>query len=283
MNSNRVHLMAAGVWAIVGLMICPAVLTAQGQGKGPPPRGERGQRRSPERIQQRIDDLIEEGVPDDDPRIQRLRRMLGWMEQGDGPPREGRGRPTERGRGGFGGDRRGIEEMTEFVRQHPELEHLMMMSNDGREESRQAMQRNVRRSAGLISEMMTATDEGNADLAAALIGSAKIQLTIRERARQYRRAPEDSSERYGIHDELQALVRKQVDIDLVVQELKLVSLRQRLGKQEARLAKDRQRKDELASKKLERILSGRRDRSGRRGGPGPPRRRGPPRGPDDDF
>ncbi|MCH8913057.1 MAG: hypothetical protein IIA33_05755, partial [Planctomycetes bacterium] len=69
MNSNRVHLMAAGVLAIVGLMMCPAVLTAQGQGKGPPPRGERGQRRSPERIQQRIDDLIEEGIPEDDPRI----------------------------------------------------------------------------------------------------------------------------------------------------------------------------------------------------------------------
>jgi len=45
MNSDRVHLMAAGVWAIVGLMICPAVLTAQESGEGPPARRERGQRR----------------------------------------------------------------------------------------------------------------------------------------------------------------------------------------------------------------------------------------------
>ncbi len=103
MNSNRVHLMVAGVLAIVGLMMCPAVLTAQGRGEGPPPRGERGPRRSPERIQQRIDDLIEEGVAEDDPRIQRLRRMLGWMEEGDGPPRDGRGGPPGRGRGGVGG------------------------------------------------------------------------------------------------------------------------------------------------------------------------------------
>ena len=283
MNSNRVHLTAAGVLAIAGLMMCPAALKAQGQGKGPPPRSERGQRRSPERIQQRIDDLIEEGLPEDDPRIQRLRRMLGWMEQGDGPPRDGRGGPPGRGRGGFGADQRGIEEMTEFVRQHPELERLMMMSNDGREESRQAMQRNMRRSARQISEMMTATEEGNPDLADALLSSAKIQLTIRARARQYRRAAEDSSERGVMQTELEDLVRKHVDVDLEVQALKLVSLRQRLSKQEARLARDRQRKDELVAKKLERILSGKRERSARRDRPGPPRRRGRPRGSDEDF
>ncbi len=283
MNSNRVHLMAAGVLAIVGLMMCPAVLTAQGQGKGPPPRRERGQRRSPERIQQRIDKLIEEGVAEDDPRIQRLRRMLDWIEQGDGPPPDGRGGPRGRGFGRFGSDQRGMEEMMDFVRQHPELQHLMMMSSDGREESRQAMQRNVRRSARQISEIMTATEEGNPDLANVLIESAKIQLTIRERARQYRQAPEGSPERGVMQSELEDLVRKQVDIDLVVQELKLVSLRQRLSKQEARLAKDHQRKDELVAKKLERILSGKRDRPARRERPGPPGRRGRPRGFDEDF
>ena len=283
MNSNRVHLMAAGVLAIVGLMMCPGVLTAQGQGKGPPPRGERGQRRSPERIQQRIDELIEEGVPEDDSRIRRLKRMLGWMEQGDGPPPGGRGGPPGRGRGGFGADQRGIEEMMDFVKQHPELQQLMMMSNDGREASLQVMQRNVRRSARQISEIITATEESNPKLAGALIESAKIQLTIRERARQYRRAPEDSSERSVTRNQLEDLVRKQVDIELVVQELKLVSLRQRLSKQEARLAKDHQRKDKLVAKKLERILSGKRERPPRRERLGPPRRRGPPRGFDEDF
>jgi hypothetical protein len=283
MNSNRVHLMAAGVLAIVGLMMCPAVLTAQEQGKGPPPRRERGQRRSPERIQQRIDELIEEGVPEDDPRIQRLRRMLDWIEQGGGPRPDGIGGPPGRGPGRFGPDRRSMEEMMDFVKQHPELQDLMMMSSDGREESRQAMQRNVRRSARQISEIMTATEEGNPKLADALIESAKVQLTIRERARQYRRAPEDSPERSVMQNELEDLVRKQVDIDLVVQEAKLVSLRQRLGKQEARLAKDRQRKDELVAKKLERILSGKRERPARRERPGPPGRRGRPRGFDEDL
>ncbi len=283
MNGNRVQLIAAGVLALVGLMMCPAVLTAQEPAKGPPPRGERGQRRSPERIQQRIDKLIEEGVPDDDPRIHRLRRLLGCMVQGDGPPRGSRGGPPGRGPGRFGPDQRGMEEMMDFVKQHPELQRLMMMSNDGREASPRVMQRNVRRSARQISEIMTATEEGNHELADALIESAKIQLTIRERARQYRRAPVDSSERGVMRTELEDLVRKQVDIDLMVQELKLVSLRQRLGKQEARLAKDRQRKDELVAKKLERILSGKRERSSRRERPGPRDRRRRPRGFDEDF
>ena len=283
MNSNRVHLMAVGVLAIAGLLMCPADLTAQRQGKGPPPRGERGQRRSPERIQQRIDELIEEGVSNDDPRIQRLRRMLSWMEQGDGPAPGGRGGPPGRRPRGFGPDQRDMEEMMGFVRQHPELQGLMMQSSDGREASRQVMQRNVRRSARQISEIMAATEEGNADLAIVLIESTKNQLTIRERARRYRGAPEDSLERGVLQTELADLVRKQVDIDLAVQELKLVSLRHRLGKQEARLAQDHQRKDELAAKKLERILSGKRERSGRRERPGPPGRRRPPRGLDEDF
>ncbi len=283
MNSNRVHLIAAGVLAIVGLMMCPAAITAQEPGEDSPPRRERGRRRSPERIQQRIDELMEEGVSEDDPRIQRLKRMLGWIEQGGGPPPDGSGGPPGRGRGGFGRGQRGMEEMMDFVRQHPELRRLMMTSSDDREASRQAMQKSVRRSARQISEIMTATEEGNHELADALIESAKIQLTIRERARQYRRAPEDSSERSVMQNELEDLVRKQVDFDLVVQELKLVSLRQRLGKQEARLAKDRQRKDELVAKKLERILSGKRERSSRRERPGPRDRRRRPRGFDEDF
>ncbi len=283
MNSNRVHLLTASVLALVGLMLCPATLLAQGRDEGPPPRRERGQRRSPERIQQRIDDLIEEGVSDDDPRIQRLRRMLGWMEQGDGPPPGDRDGPQGRGRGGFGRDQRGIQEMMDFVKQHPKLERAMMMSNDGREATRQTMRRNVRRSARQISEIMTATEEDNPNLANALIESTENQLTIRERARKYRRAPEDSSERSVMRNELEVLVRDQVEIDLVVQELKLVSLRQRLGKQESRLAKDRERKGELATKKLERILSGKRERSARRERTRPRKRGGRPRGSDDDF
>ena len=131
--------------------------------------------------------------------------------------------------------------------------------------------------------IMAATEEDNADLVIVLIESTKNQLTIRQRARRYRGAPEDSLERGVLRTELADLVRKQVDIDLAVQELKLVSLRHRLGKQEARLAQDHQRKDELAAKKLERILSGKRERSGRRERPGPPGRRRRPRGLDEDF
>jgi hypothetical protein len=176
-----------------------------------------------------------------------------------------------------------MEEMMEFVRQHPELEKLMMKSHDGREASPKAMQRNVRRSAHQISEIMAAASAGNPDLADALIESAKVHLTVRERARRYHRAQPDSPDRAVIRDELDVLVREQVEIDLEVQELKLVSLRQRLGKQEARLAKDRQRQDELAAKKLERILSGKRKHSGRRDRPGPPGRQGRPQGSDDDL
>ena len=193
MNSHRVHLMAAGVLVIVGLMMSPAVLTAQEPSEGSPPRRERGQRRSPERIQQRIDELIEEGVPEDDPRVQRLKRMLGWIEQGDGSRPEGRNGPPGRRPGGFGPEQRGMREIMNFVRQHPELEQLMMKSSDGREASQEVMQRNVRRSSRQISEIITATKEGNPDLAHALIESATTQLTIRERARQYRRASEDPS------------------------------------------------------------------------------------------
>jgi len=283
MNSNRVHLVAAGVLAIAGLMMCPADLTAQEQGKGPPARGARGQRRSPERIQQRIDELIEEGVADDDPRIQRLSRMLSWMEQSDGSSADGRGGPSGRGPRGFGPDRHNMKEMVDFVRQHPELHELMMASTDGQEASRQVMQRNVRRSARQVSEIMAATEEGNADLANVLIESTRNQLIIRGRARRYRRAPEDSPERGVMQTELADLVRKQVEIDLQVQELKLVSLRRRLEKQEARLAKDHQRKDELAVKKLERILSGKRERSGRRERSGAPGRGRRPRDFDEDF
>ena len=176
-----------------------------------------------------------------------------------------------------------MREIMEFIRQHPELEQLMMKSSDGREASRQVMQGNVRRSARQISEIMAATEEGNADLADKLIESTINQLTIRERARQHRQAPEDSSDRSVMRNELEELVRNQVTIDLRVQELKLDSLRQRLTKQESRLAKDRQRKDELVAKKLERIISGKRERSGRRNRAGPPGRRGRPRGFDDDL
>jgi len=130
---------------------------------------------------------------------------------------------------------------------------------------------------------MAATEEGNADLANVLIESTRNQLIIRERARRYRRAPEDSPERGVMQTELADLVRKQVEIDLQVQELKLVSLRRRLEKQEARLAKDHQRKDELAVKKLERILSGKRERSGRRERSGAPGRGRRPRDFDEDF
>ena len=79
---------------------------------------------------------------------------------------------------------------------------------------------------------------------------------------------------------MQDLVRRQVATDLVVQAYKLEALRERLAEQEARLAKDRDRQEALASRKLERLLSGehRRMREGDRSSRPYERRRGGRRG-----
>ena len=107
-----------------------------------------------------------------------------------------------------------------------------------------------------------------------MIENAGIQLKIRERIRVYHAAPKESAERGALRDELEGLVRRQVATDLVVQAFKLDGLRERLARQEARLAKDRDREAELASRKLERLLSGERQRMGEGGRRRPFERRG---------
>lgn len=278
MNERKPVILAIAL-ALAGLLLCPCVVSAQERDEDAPRRGRRKAPR-PERLQQRIDQLLEEGVSEDDSRVHRLQRLLEWMEQ-EGEPQE-KGRRRLRGpRGGeFGPKRYGPEEMMEFVEQHPELRELMMTPPEGQESSPQVLRRNVRRSGRQISEIMSAVEEGYGDLAEALIGNAKIQFAVRRHLRQYHQAPEESSQREPLRDELRDLVRKQVDADLVVQGLKLVSLRQRLAEQEARLASDGLRRQELVDKKLERLLSGKGERSGRRGGRA---RRFGPRGAPDRF
>ncbi len=264
MMSKRKCLIHVMVLAVAGLLMCPSTASAQ-EPDDDAPRRERRRMRRPEKIQQRIDGLIEEGVPEDDRRIQRLRRMLEWMEQEGWPGERGPRGPLGRGPGDFGPRHYSPEEMMEFIEQHPELHRLMMMSPDGREASPKMLRRNLRRSGRQISEIMTAMEEGHPDLADVMIESAKIQFAIRGRVREYHEAPEDSSERELLRDELAELVQKQVATDLAVQGLKLVSLRERIADQEARLAKDRARVDELVAKKLERLLNGKGKRPGPRG------------------
>ncbi len=253
------------VLAAVGVLLYPSGTSAQDPDERAP-RRERRRMRSPDRIQERIDRLIEEGVSEDAPRVQRLRRVLERMEEGgwggdrDGSRDRGRRRRQGRGFGDFGPNQYSPQEIEEFVGQHPELQRLMMMSPDGRDASDDTLRRNLRLSSRQIAEVMTAMDEGQGELADVLIENAKMQFQIRERVRKYHESSEGSSERQFLRDELAGLVRKQVAVDLVVQEYKLRNLRERLTDQEARLAKDRNRQDQLADKRLERLLSQDRER-----------------------
>ena len=253
--------------AIVGLMVWPSTMAAQepddeGSGRG------RRRRRGPDQIQQRIDQLREEGVAEDDPRLERMEQMLERMQQGD--PRDKRRRGRAGGSalgefGGFGSRQYSPEEMLEFVQQHDKLRKLFVESGEGEGASSEFMRRAVRRSGRQISEIMTATEQGQEDFARVLIESAAIQFQIRDRIGAYHTSPRESAERDAIRDVLADLVRRQVATDLVVQEFKLGALRERLAEQEARLAKDRNRQEELASRKLERLLSGQRQRMGEGG------------------
>ena len=255
------------VLAAVGVLLYPSGTSGQDSDERAP-RRERRRMRSPDKIQERIDRLIEEGVSEDSPRLQRLRRVLERMEEGgwggdrDRDRARGRRRRPGRGFGDFGPNQYSQQEIKEFVEQHPELQRLMMMSPDGRDASDDTLRRNLRRSSRQIAEVMTAMDEGQGELADVLIENAKMQFQIRERVRKYHESSEGSSERQFLRDELADLVRKQIAVDLVVQEYKLRNLRERLTDQEARLAKDRNRQDQLADKRLERLLSQDRERRG---------------------
>lgn len=276
------NLMGVFAVAAAGLMVWSSNSVAQ-EFDDDGPRGERRGRRGPEQIQQRIDQLREEGVAEDDPRLERMEKMLERMQQGDlrNDRRRGRGGPPGfDGLGGVGPRQYNPEEMMEFVEQHAKLRKLLMGSSKGEGASPEFLRRAVRRSGRQISEIMAATEAGQEDFANVLIANAGIQFQIRERIRVYHSSPKESAERGLLRDELADLVRRQVSTDLVIQEFKLAGLRDRLAKQEARLAKDHSRQEELASRKLERLLSGERWRM--REGDRPPRpsdgRRGRGRG-----
>lgn len=267
MMRRQISLIRVFVLAIVGLMVWPSNLVAQ-EPDDDGPRRERRRRRAPEQLRQRIEQLREEGVAEDDPRMRRMEQILERMQQG--APRNDRrrgraGRPGFDGFDGVGPRQYDPEEMMEFVEQHAKLRKLLMGSSEGEGASAEFLRRAVRRSGRQISEIMTATEEGQEDFANVLIENAGIQFQIRERIRVYHSAPKESAERDLLRDELGDLVRRQVATDLVVQEFKLAGLRERLARQETRLAKDRNRQEELASRKLERLLSGERQRMGQGG------------------
>lgn len=267
MMRRQMTLIRACVLAIAVLVVWPSNMVAQ-QPDDDGPRHERRRGRGPEQLRERIQDLREEGVADDDPRLERMEEMLERMQQGGprGERRRGRGgRPGPHGLDGLGPRQYEPEEMMEFVEQHAKLRKLLMGSVESEGSSAEFLRRAVRRSGRQISEIMSATHEGQEEFANALIENAGIQLKIRERIRVYHASAKESAERDSLRDELEGLVRRQVATDLVVQAFKLDGLRERLARQEARLAKDRDRKEELASRKLERLLSGERHRMGEDG------------------
>ncbi len=258
MMKRQRNLIGVLVVAVAGLMVWPSTLAAQ-EPDDDGPRPERRGRRGPEQLRQRIEQLREEGLADDDPRLERMEQMLERMQQGNfrNDRRRGRaGRPGFDGLDGFGPRQYDPEEMMEFVETHAKLRELLMGSSKGEGTSPEFLRRAVRRSGRQISEIMTATEAGQEDFANALIENAGIQFQIRERIRVYHSSPKESAERGLLRDELTDLVRRQVSTDLVVQEFKLAGLRDRLAKQEARLAKDQNRQEELTARKLERLLSG---------------------------
>lgn len=268
------------VLAIVGLMVWPSNMVGQERDDEGSGRGRR-RRPDPEQLQQRIDQLREEGVADDDPRLERMQQMLERMQQGEPRSKWRRGGKGGSALDGFGGPNSrqySSEEMLEFVMQHDKLRQLFVESGEGEGSSPEFMRRAVRRTGRQISEIMTATEQGQEEFARVLIESAGIQFQIRDRIGAYHSSPKESAERDGVREVLEDLVRRQVATDLVVQAFKLEGLRERLVLQEARLAKDRNRQEELTSRKLERLLSGERpgmragDRrrrfEGRRGGRG---------------
>ncbi len=273
------NLIGVLVLAVAGLMVWPASAMSQERDDEGSRRG-RQRRRDPEQLRQRIEDLREEGVAEDDPRLQRMEEMLDRMQQGDrrnNRRRGGRGGSGLDGFAGFGARQYSPEEMLEFVQQHDTLRSMFVESGESEGASAEFMRRAVRRAGRQISEIMTATDQGQEQFARVLIESAGIQFQIRDRIGAYHASPKESAERDAFRDVLEDLVRRQVETDLVVQAFKLEGLRERLAEQEARLAKDRSRQGELTSRKLERLLSGERQRmrggdrhrpSGRRGGRG---------------
>ena len=244
------------------LLVGLPVASAQDEQDGPP-RRERLKRNGPQKIQQRIEKLREEGVPEDDPRIVRLEKMLQFAEEE--APRDGMGRFGDGTGPRIGGPRHhSPQEIQAFVEKHPELRDLLEPPGDEGAPGRPKM---MQRSQRQISEIMTAMDEGRNQLAGALIDRAKLQLAIGKKLREYHQAADDS-DKTRARGELATLVRQQVQVGLAVEDLKLQGLRDRLAQQEARLAEDRTRQEELAAKKLEHLLSKKPGDKAGRFGPG---------------
>ena len=256
------------LFAGLGMMLAALPAAAQDAEEQADRRPGRRRMRNPEMIQERIDEMLERGIAEDDPRIERLRRMQEAIEQGEFRGRRGvgegqRDRPGQdrfRNRARFG-----PQEIREFVDQNAELRELFSTMPDGSAAPPEHLNRNLRRFGRQISEIIAALEEGKQALSELMIASAGNQFAIAQKLREYREVSGESASKQVMHAELKELVGKQVEIELGVEALRLQDLRVRLAEQEQRLSRDRRNQDELTDKRLDRLLTRGLERE-RRGG-----------------
>ncbi len=238
-------------WAVAWALVASGgagltVGSAQEDPDGPRPAVRR---RDPQRVQQRLDELIEQGASEDDPRVQKLRGVLQRLqESGD--------RPGRRSRKSGGHRRYSPEALLQFVEAHDALRELLAVNPDGTPVPPERLQHRLRRFGRQLSEIMDAFEAGDPQRGEKMIASATIQYAIGQKLHDYHQRSDGDVRKAQLRDELAALVEQRVAIELEVEALKLSGLRQRLERQEQRLDHDRERQSEIVAKKLDLLLSG---------------------------
>lgn len=295
-------ILAAGLWFAPQPVLSQEDADGDSQlfEKQPPDHARRGKggARNPDRLQQRLERVRNEleELRQEDPdshRVAALEEQVEHLEMVLDRMQRSVGRRGPRARGDrdshFGSARRGgpggppppysEEQMIEFLEEHEELGKLFEGKSKSRRGKNKFMRKPFKRHDKQLREIMAAYDSGAEELGDKMIDSAKIQFRISPLLRQYREAPEGSEDRDVLREEIAALVQSQVSIDLQVRELELEGLRQRLAKQQKKIEADWDRQDEIAGKKLERILSrsARRERGAEGRSERKSKRRGRPR------
>ncbi|HWL93278.1 MAG TPA: hypothetical protein VNT79_07065 [Phycisphaerae bacterium] len=243
---------------------------------------------------------------------------------GDRPPRWRERREARRGERGMGGGDDGpagpggfkrprdrwdempeireevLAELREAVRiEMPELYERMQQ---WRERDPERYDQALRRFYPALREYMVLR-ERQPELAKTVIEEIKIEMRLRRLGREYQGEAETSPRRLELDNELNDLVRRQIDVRIERRAARLLELEERLQREKGEMETQKARVESLIQERLERIKQGKLDEAagegrGRRpafgprgdrprdgSGPRPPRRHGPPRrdpkGPDD--
>lgn len=212
------------------------------------------------RLQQQIDELRARGVSEDDPQLRNLLRFQEMLKKRGSRPRARHQEPPAN-----------LDRLKNFVSEH-KLESLFNTLPDGKTATPQQYDRSLARHRQQITEMMGAFERGNTRRGEKIVESVKLGQEIAKLAHRYQKAPPASETRTNLRRDIDALLHKQVRIDLEVREMKLQEFAERLEKQQATLRKDRDRIDEIVARKLERqlIRAERRANAGGRGDAGAP-------------